>query len=111
MAHARAPAAFDAATRLLTQCPASSASLARSYTAHGGLKATYIAAWGHGEGRGRAGAPIHRSHPAPLLTPPPVAVIYIALVIFTFLVYATPTSNVGLGSIRKVYDNLARVAQ
>ena len=45
------------------------------------------------------------------MTPPPVAVIYIALVIFTFLVYATPNSNVGLGSISKVYDNLARVAQ
>ena len=52
------------------------------------------------------------AHPVPpLLTPPPVAVIYIALVIFTFLVYATPNSNVGLGSISKVYDNLARVAQ
>lgn len=39
------------------------------YTAHGGLKATYIAAWGH------------------------VAVIYIALVIFAFLIYASPNSN------------------
>jgi Na+/proline symporter len=57
------------------------------YTAHGGLKATYIAAWGH------------------------VAVIYIALVIFAFLIYASPNSNVGLGSISRVYDNLQRVAQ
>lgn len=56
------------------------------YTAHGGLKATYIAAWGH------------------------VAIIYIALVAFTFLIYATPNSNVGLGSIPKVYENLQKIA-
>ena len=57
------------------------------YTAHGGLKATYIAAWGH------------------------VAVIYIALVIFALLIYAVPNSNVGLGSISAVYDKLARLAE
>ncbi|GBF99241.1 urea-proton symporter-like [Raphidocelis subcapitata] len=57
------------------------------YTAHGGLKATYIAAWGH------------------------VAVIYIALVIFAFMIYAAPSSPVGLGSIDKVYHNLMRMAE
>jgi len=48
------------------------------YTAHGGLKATFIAAWGH------------------------VAVIYIALCIFAFLIYAAPSSATPLGSISKV---------
>jgi hypothetical protein len=40
-----------------------------------------------------------------------VAVIYIALVIFMFLVYAVPNSNVGLGSINTVYDKLTRMAK
>eukprot|EP00879_Flechtneria_rotunda_P033571 GHRR01037196.1.p3 GENE.GHRR01037196.1~~GHRR01037196.1.p3 ORF type:complete len:129 (+),score=21.02 GHRR01037196.1:1125-1511(+) len=53
------------------------------YTAHGGLKATFIAAWGH------------------------VAVIYIALCTFAFLIYAAPNSP--LGSISKVYDNLTQM--
>ncbi|GBF91893.1 urea active transporter [Raphidocelis subcapitata] len=57
------------------------------YTAHGGLKATYLAAWGH------------------------VAVIYIALCIFSFMIYASPNSPVGLGSIDKVYNNLMRMAE
>ena len=39
-----------------------------------------------------------------------MAVIYLALVIFGFLIYANPASNVGLGSIGKVYDNLTKVA-
>ncbi|WIA11581.1 hypothetical protein OEZ85_011686 [Tetradesmus obliquus] len=56
------------------------------YTAHGGLKATFIAAWGH------------------------VAVIYIALCTFAFLIYASPNSKVGLGSISQVYDNLAAMS-
>ncbi len=54
------------------------------YTAHGGLRGTYIASWAH------------------------VAVIYIALCTFMFLIYASPSSD--LGSISKVYDNLTKVA-
>jgi Na+/proline symporter len=50
------------------------------YTAHGGLKACFIAAWAH------------------------VAVIYIALITFSFMIYASPTSS--LGSIPLVYNNL-----
>lgn len=57
------------------------------YTAHGGLKATFIAAWGH------------------------VAVIYIALVIFAFMIYVVPTPHVGLGSIGQVYDKLTKMAE
>ncbi|KAI8468533.1 MAG: urea active transporter [Monoraphidium minutum] len=56
------------------------------YTAHGGLKATYMAAWGH------------------------TSIIYIALLIFSFMIFATPNSHVGLGSISKVYDNLTKMA-
>lgn len=48
------------------------------YTAHGGLKATYIASWSH------------------------VAMIYIALCTFAFLIYAAPPSSTPLGSISKV---------
>eukprot|EP00775_Hariotina_reticulata_P003269 gene3269-3546_t len=55
------------------------------YTAHGGLKATFIAAWGH------------------------VAVIYIALCTFAFLIYAAPNSG-HLGSISLVYDNLTKMS-
>jgi urea-proton symporter len=40
-----------------------------------------------------------------------VAVIYLALVIFGFLIYANPASNVGLGSISRVYDNLTKMAK
>eukprot|EP00878_Enallax_costatus_P017535 GHUV01018420.1.p1 GENE.GHUV01018420.1~~GHUV01018420.1.p1 ORF type:complete len:502 (+),score=164.21 GHUV01018420.1:1083-2588(+) len=54
------------------------------YTAHGGLKATFIASWGH------------------------VAVIYIALCTFAFLIYAAPNSP--LGSISKVYENLSQMS-
>jgi len=57
------------------------------YTAHGGLKATFIAAWGH------------------------VAVIYIALCVFAFLIYAAPSSATPLGSISKVYDNLHVISE
>jgi Na+/proline symporter len=39
-----------------------------------------------------------------------VAVIYIALCTFAFLIYANPSSNVGLGSISKVYDNLSAMS-
>ena len=55
------------------------------YTAHGGLKATYIASWAH------------------------VAVIYIALCTFAFLVYASPNSQ--LGSISKVYSYLGMASE
>lgn len=49
------------------------------YTAQGGLKATFLAAWSH------------------------VAIIYIALCIFMFMVYS---SNETLGSPAKVWENL-----
>jgi Na+/proline symporter len=39
-----------------------------------------------------------------------VAVIYIALCTFAFLIYAAPNSSVGLGSISKVYDNLSAMS-
>ena len=39
-----------------------------------------------------------------------VGVIYIALVLFCFLIYVNPASNVGLGSINKVYDNLNKMS-
>lgn len=50
--------------------------------------------------------PLLSTHPTPA-----VAVIYIALVTFTFLIYANPASTVGLGSIAKVYKNLERMAE
>lgn len=56
----------------------------------------------------RAGA---HARSTPLPVAPAVAIIYIALVTFTFLIYAAPNSNVGLGSINRVYDNLARIAE
>lgn len=56
------------------------------YTAHGGLKATFIASWGH------------------------VAVIYIALCTFAFLIYAAPGGASPLGSISQVYDNLSQMS-
>jgi hypothetical protein len=40
-----------------------------------------------------------------------VSIIYLALVIFGFMIYANPASNVGLGSISRVYDNLTKMAQ
>jgi Na+/proline symporter len=39
-----------------------------------------------------------------------VAVIYIALCTFAFLIYASPNSKVGLGSISQVYDNLSAMS-
>lgn len=39
-----------------------------------------------------------------------MAVIYIALCTFAFLIYASPNSKVGLGSISQVYDNLAAMS-
>ncbi len=49
------------------------------YTAHGGLRATFLASWSH------------------------VAIIYIALCIFMFIVYGTSPE---LGSPSVVYDHL-----
>jgi Na+/proline symporter len=53
------------------------------YTAHGGLKATFMASWIH------------------------VTIIYIALVVYTFSIY---TANKDLGSPGKVWDNLMVMA-
>jgi hypothetical protein len=55
------------------------------YTAHGGLKATFLASWFN------------------------TAVIMIAMCIFIFSVYGTPNSE--LGSPSKVYDNLTVVGK
>lgn len=122
------------------------------YTAHGGLKATYIAAWGeclppaclpasgflirtlnpadYSHCVKQLTPPRLRARPTPpaphsctaltpaLLPPPPLpappghmVVIYVALLTFTFLIYAAPNSNVGLGNINVVYDKLSRMAQ
>ncbi|GAX77380.1 hypothetical protein CEUSTIGMA_g4826.t1 [Chlamydomonas eustigma] len=53
------------------------------YTAHGGLKATFMASWVH------------------------VTIIYIALIVYTFSIYAV---NGDLGSPGKVWDNLTVMA-